>query len=77
MKEFFVLIGFFLSFMGGFAYGSLNHYVDNMTECASFRQGATTWVGYRAISDDYDRRCFWMEDRFPNRIKQGVEVNGK
>ncbi len=77
MKEFFVLIGFFVAFMGGFAYGSLNHYVDNMTECASFRQGSTTWVGYRAISDDYERRCFWMEDRFPNRIKQGVEVNGK
>lgn len=68
-----ILVAFF-AFMGGFAYGSLNHYVENMTECASFRQGSTTWVGYRAISDDYDRRCFWMEDRFPNRIKQGVEV---
>jgi hypothetical protein len=49
--------------------------VDNMTQCTTYRQGTTTWVGYRAISDDYDRRCFWMEDRFPNRVRQGVEVN--
>jgi hypothetical protein len=68
-----LLIALF-AFFGGFAYGSLNHYVDNMTECVTFRQGNTTWVGYRAISDDYDRRCFWMEDRFPNRIRQGIEV---
>ena len=75
MKEFLVLIGFFFAFMGGFAYGSLNHYVDNMTHCTTYRQGTTTWVGYRAISDDYDRRCFWLEDRFPNRVRQGIEVN--
>ena len=74
MKEFVVMLGFVLAFMGGFAYGSLNHYVDNMTHCTTYRQGDTIWVGYRAISDDYDRRCFWMEDRFPYRVKQGIEV---
>jgi hypothetical protein len=74
MKEFLVLLGFVLAFMGGFAYGSLNHYVDNMTHCTTYRQGDITWVGYRAISDDYDRRCFWLSDTFPNRVRQGIEV---
>jgi hypothetical protein len=71
MRE--LLVALF-AFFGGFAYGSLNHYVDNMTDCTSFRQGATVWVGYRAISDDYERRCFWVEDKFPNRVRHGVEV---
>lgn len=66
---------FVFAFMGGFAYGSLNHYVDNMVKCTTYRQGDTTWVGYRAISDDYDRRCFWLQDGYPYRVRQGVEVN--
>jgi hypothetical protein len=77
MKDVLMLMGYVFAFVGGFAYGSINHYVDNMTECTTYRQGVTTWVGYRAISDDYDRRCFWLSDRFPNRVRQGVEVNGK
>ena len=75
MRDFVVMIGFVLFFMGGFAYGSLNHYVDNMTKCTTYRQGDITWIGYRAISDDYDRRCFWLSDTYPNRVRQGVEVN--
>jgi hypothetical protein len=75
MKEFVVMLGFVVTFMGGFAYGSMASYVDKMTHCTTYRQGDTIWVGYRAISDDYDRRCFWMEDRFPYRVKQGIEVN--
>ena len=74
MKDMLMLMGFVVAFMGGFAYGSLNHYVDNMTHCTTYRQGDTIWVGYRAISDNYDRRCFWMEDKFPNRVRQGIEV---
>jgi hypothetical protein len=74
MKEILMLMGFVFAFVGGFAYGSLNHYVDNMTHCTTYRQGDITWVGYRAISEDYDRRCFWLSDTFPNRVRQGVEV---
>jgi hypothetical protein len=74
MKESLILLGYVFVFMGGFAYGSLNHYVDNMTHCTTYRQGDITWVGYRAISEDYDRRCFWLSDTFPNRVRQGVEV---
>lgn len=66
---------FVFAFMGGFAYGSLNHYVDNMTHCTTYTaRNNVKWIGYRAISDDYDRRCFWLEDRFPYRVQQGVEV---
>ena len=75
MKEILMLMGFVFAFVGGFAYGSLNHYVDNMTHCTTYRQGDITWVGYRAISEDYDRRCFWLSDTFPNRVRQGIEVN--
>jgi hypothetical protein len=74
MKEILMLMGYVFVFMGGFAYGSLNHYVEYMTECRTYRQGDITWVGYRAISNDYDRRCFWLSDTYPNRVRQGVEV---
>jgi hypothetical protein len=74
MKEILMLMGYVFAFVGGFAYGSLNHYVDNMTHCTTYRQGDITWVGYRAISEDYDRRCFWLSDTYPNRVRQGVEV---
>jgi hypothetical protein len=74
MKDVLMLMGFVLAFMGGFAYGSLNHYVDNMTHCTTYTLNKVKWVGYRAISDDYDRRCFWLEEQFPYRVKQGIEV---
>jgi hypothetical protein len=76
MKEILVLLGFVFFFMGGFAYGSLNHYVDKMTHCTTYTaKNGVKWIGYRAISDDYDRRCFWLEERFPYRVQQGIEVN--
>jgi hypothetical protein len=75
MRDALVVLGFVLFFMGGFAYGSLNHYVDKMTHCTSYKQSGVEWIGYRAISDDYERRCFWLENRFPYRVRQGVEVN--
>lgn len=73
MREALLTLGFVFTFMGGFAYGSLSSYVDKMDHCPSYKQSGVTWVGYRAISDDYDRRCFWLEQRFPNRVRQGVE----
>jgi hypothetical protein len=72
MKEAFITLGFVFAFMGGFAYGSLNHYVDSMNHCPTYKQSGVTWVGYRAISDENERRCFWLEQRYPNRVRQGV-----
>lgn len=76
MKEALLVLGFVVTFMGGFAYGSMAAYVDKMTHCTTYTaRNGVKWVGYRAISDDYDRRCFWLEERFPYRVSQGVEVN--
>ena len=74
MKEALLVLGFVVTFMGGFAYGSIASYVDKMTHCTTYTaKNGVKWVGYRAISDDYDRRCFWLEERFPYRFQQGVE----
>lgn len=73
MRDFVLTIGFVFTFMGGYAYGSLAHYVDNIDHCITYTKSGVTWVGYRAISEDNDRRCFWLESRFPNRVRQGVE----
>jgi hypothetical protein len=70
-------VGAILIFLCGFAYGSISHYVDNINDCNTYKQSSTTWVGYRAISADNQRRCFWVEDRFPNRVRHGVEIQSR
>jgi hypothetical protein len=72
MKEALLTLGFVFTFMGGFAYGSLNHYVDTMSHCPTYKQSGVIWEGYRAISDNNERRCFWLEGRHPYRVRQGV-----
>jgi hypothetical protein len=72
MKDALIVLGFVFAFMGGFAYGSLASYVDTMSHCPSYTQNGVLWVGYKAISDDNERRCFWLEGRFPYRVRQGV-----
>jgi sugar/nucleoside kinase (ribokinase family) len=64
-------IAFVVVFLGGFAYGSLSNYVDNISDCTSYKG----WVGYRAINEHNERRCFWIEQNYPKRIKSGVEVS--
>lgn len=63
-----------LFFLGGYAVGSIHDYVDNIDHCTSYSTKHATWVGFRAISESNERRCFWVEDRFPNRVQHGVEV---
>lgn len=60
---------FLFSFFGGFAYGSLHTYIDSIDHCVSY-QG---WTGYKAISEQNERRCFWLENKFPYRVRQGIE----
>ena len=51
MKEILVLLGFVVTFMGGFAYGSMAAYVDKMTHCTSYTAiNQVRWIGYRAIT---------------------------
>lgn len=73
MKQYLVTLGLIVVFMGGFAYGSFTNYVDKIDHCVSFKQNGVEWQGYRAISEDNRRRCFWLEDKYPYRVKQGVE----
>ena len=74
MRDALLVLLFIFVFMSGFAYGSLNNYVDNIDHCTSYTaRNGVKWIGYRAISEDYERRCFWLEGRFPYRVKQGVE----
>lgn len=73
MRDILMYLSFVFVFFGGYALGSIHDYVDNIDHCNTYRAGSVTWVGYRAISDRNDRRCFWLEDRFPNRVRQGVE----
>jgi hypothetical protein len=76
VKEILATLCLLFVFFGGYALGSIHSYVDKMTHCTTYTaRNGVKWIGYRAISDDNDRRCFWLEDRFPNRVQQGVEVN--
>jgi hypothetical protein len=72
MKEYLAVIGVIVIFMGGFGYGSLNNYVDNISDCGSFTKKGVAWKGYRAISDDNERRCFFVEQQYPYRTWHGV-----
>lgn len=64
---------FLFAFLGGFAYGSLSEYVDKIDHCTTYTKGFSTWVGYKAISEDNQRRCFWLENKYPYRVRHGVE----
>lgn len=67
-----VFIGL-LCFMGGFAYCSMYSYVEYNDHCTTYKTNGVEWIGYRAINEGNERRCFWLESRFPYRIRQGVE----
>lgn len=75
MKDILVYLIFVFVFFGGYALGSMHDYVDKIDHCTTYTaRNGVKWIGYMAISDDYERRCFWLEERFPNRVQQGVEV---
>ena len=73
MKEYLTVIGAILIFMGGFAYGSLFHYSDNIDVCTGFTKNGVQWKGYRTISETNERRCFFVEQRYPYRTWHGVD----
>lgn len=72
LKEAGILLAMVFLFMGGFAYGSMLNYVDNIDHCTSYKMNGITYEGYRAISEDNHRRCFWVENRYPYRVKHGI-----
>ena len=63
-----------LSFIMGFLFNTVATPIANIDRCTDFTKQGTKWVGYIGLSYDGDVRCFWLEQRFPKRIIQGVEV---
>lgn len=61
----------------GYALGTVHTDIDKRVECGSFTKHNAKWVGYFAMNDANERRCFWLENRYPYRVMQGVNVNGK
>lgn len=72
MKEYLTVLALIVVFMGGFGYGSLANYAEHIDECGSFEKKGVQWKGYRTIAQDNERRCFFMEQRYPYRIWHGV-----
>ena len=73
MKQYLQLLGIICVFMGGFAYGSLAHYSEYIDSCGSFTKNGVEWKGYRTIAQDNERRCFFVEQRYPYRTWHGVD----
>ena len=63
-----------VSFIMGFLFNTVATPIANIDRCVDFTKQGTKWVGYIGSSYDGDIRCFWLEDRFPKRIIQGIEV---
>lgn len=71
MKYVFIVL---VSFMMGFLFNTIATPIANIDRCTDFTRYGVKWVGYIGLSYDGDVRCFWLEQRFPKRIIQGVEA---
>lgn len=50
-------------------------YVDiQELTCADYSTKHAVWSGFSATKNG-QVRCFWLENTYPNRVKQGVPVN--
>ena len=43
-------------------------------DCHDFSTKHTVWKGFLAKDIHGDIRCFWLEQSYPNRVRQGVPV---
>lgn len=69
------LFTYLFVFMCGFAFNNVFTEIDNIGRCSSWTTPNVRWEGYRAVNEKGETRCFWLEQRFPYRVRQGVEVN--
>lgn len=59
-------------FVGVFA---MKLYYDiEFLNCHDFTTKHTYWKGFLARDTDGSVRCFWLEQAYPNRIRQGVPL---
>jgi hypothetical protein len=62
----------FCLFIG--AMGMRVYYDIQFLDCHDFSTKHTIWKGFLAKDNDGEVRCFWLEQAYPNRIRQGVPV---
>ena len=60
----------FCLFIG--AMGMRVYYDIQFLDCHDFTTKHTYWKGFLARDINGDVRCFWLEQAYPNRIRQGV-----
>lgn len=49
-------------------------YIDmQQLTCSDYSTKHAIWRGFLSTKDG-DMRCFWLEDKFPWRVRQGVPV---
>lgn len=72
MKEYLTVLGLIVVFMGGFGYGSLGQYIEHIDECTSYTKKGVVWKGYRTISENNEKRCFFVEQEYPHRVWHGI-----
>jgi hypothetical protein len=56
------------------AMGMRVYYDIQFLDCHDFTTKHTYWKGFLARESDGSVRCFWLEQAYPNRIRQGVPV---
>ena len=56
------------------ALGMRVYYDIQFLDCHDFTTKHTYWKGFLARDINGDVRCFWLEQAYPNRIRQGVPV---
>lgn len=54
------------------AYGMKIYYDIQFLDCHDFSTKHTIWKGFLARDQHGDVRCFWLEQAYPNRVRQGV-----
>lgn len=73
MKTSIAIISALLGLAVGFLACEYKHLNDHL-ECNDYNTKHSKWTGYAAKDLHGDIRCFWLEQEYPNRIRQGVPV---
>ena len=55
-------------------YGMKVYYDIQFLDCHDFSTKHTIWKGFLARDGDHGVRCFWLEQSYPNRVRQGVPL---
>jgi hypothetical protein len=45
-----------------------------LLDCHDFVTKHSVWKGFMAKDIQGDVRCFWLEQEYPNRVRQGVPL---